>query len=231
MLKLSHPSQEGVLNVSKWLKTQVLLSDAEMRSLLDHLNPFSFYNVSEVVTEEVIPQELFLNAYTRYAQTLKSGKVLEDKELRRFFSAALSVTSEALYKMEVKPGQFLIKAIKPILQMQLHQFLPSKLDGKFHPMVLSQDSVSWGLQFSYPQICQNPRTNLFAKVVKSEEFPNTELFDKLMKWLRNFSVPTTFVWEGKKTSVPMRLGKECFSWIEAHPELKEKGIQVYVYSN
>ncbi|MFS8563623.1 MAG: hypothetical protein LVR00_04585 [Rhabdochlamydiaceae bacterium] len=224
LLKVSHPSQEGVLNVSKWLKTQVLLSGAEMRQLFAHLAPCALYNVSELVPEGEIPQELFLETYAQYAEILQAGKILEP---RRLFSGALSATPDAFYKMEVKAGQYLIKTIQPVVQMQLHQFLPSKLDGKFHPMVLSQDSVSWGVQFSYPQICQDPKTNLFSKV--SEQFPNTLLFDKLTKWLRNFSTPTTFIWEGKKTAVPIRLGKECFSWINRHPQLQEKGIQVHVY--
>jgi hypothetical protein len=227
--KLSHPSKEGVLNVSKWLKVQVLLDDEEIRQLLSHLAPCALYNVSEVVTEGAPAQDLFLDTYAQYIQALKSGKVLPDKDLRRFFSAALSATPAAFYKMEVGPGRFLIKTIKPVLQMQLHQFLPSHLDGKFHPMVLSQESVSWGIQVSYPQICQDPQTNLFSKVIESEEFPNTHLFSKLTKWLRSQSVPTTFIWKGEKISVPIRLGKQCFSWINHHPQLQAKKIEVHAY--
>ena len=228
-LKVSHPSKEGVLNVSKWLKTQVLLSGEEMRQLFKHLMPCALYNVSEVVKDAEIPLDLFLDTYAQSVDALKLGRVVDSKDIRLLFSGALSTTPDAFYKMEVRPGEYLIKTIKPTVQMQLHQFLPSKLDGKFHPMVLSQDSVSWGVQFSYPQICQDPQTNLFSKVTESEQFPNTLLFDKLTKWLRNFSSPTTFIWEGKKSSVPIRLGKECFSWINTHPQLQEKGIEVHVY--
>ena len=228
-LKVSHPSQEGVLRVSKWLKHQVLLDAEEMRELCDALMPCALYNVSEVVRDGEVNLRLFLDAYISYVEALKLGKVLGDKEIRQLFSLALSAVSSVFYQMEVKPDHYLIKAIRPIVQMQLHQFLPSKLDGKFHPMVLSAESVSWGLQFSYPQICQDPQTNVFSKVRNSEEFPNTQLFDNLVRWLRNFTAPVTFIWKDKKTSTSMRLGKKCFSWINDHPQLKEKGIHVHIY--
>ena len=228
-LRLSHPSKEGVLHVSKWLKTQVLLDSQEMRELFSCLMPLKLYNVSEVVKDDDIEPSMFLESYSQYIEALKSGHVLDSKDLRRLFSLALSSDSSLLYKMEVKPHQYLIKAVKPIIQMQLHQFLPSSLDGKFHPMVLSSESVSWGVQFSYPQIYQDPQTNHFSKILSTPEFPNTLVFDKLTKWLRNFSVPTTFIWNSVKTATPIRLGKQCFSWINHHPQLKKKEIQVHVY--
>jgi hypothetical protein len=96
-------------------------------------------------------------------------------------------------------------------------------------MTLGQGSVTWGIQFSYPQIFQHPQSHAFAKVGDGEEFPNTSLFSKLAKWLRNFSMPTTFIYEGKSTSVPIRTGKEVFSWIHNHPQLKLQGLSVHVY--
>ncbi len=228
-LKVSHPSQEGVLRVSKWLKHQILLDSDEMKELFSHLMPCSLYNTSEVVKEAEVAVSLFLETYARYIDALKSGIVLQEKEIRKMFSLALSTTSSIFYKMKVREDDYLIKTTKPVIQLQLHQVLPSKLDGKFHPMVLSPESVSWGLQISYPQICQDPQTNLFSKVTISEQFPNTHLFNKLVKWLRTFTAPVTFIWEEKKTPTAIRLGKKCFSWINTHPQLKEKGLQVHVY--
>ena len=94
-------------------------------------------------------------------------------------------------------------------------------------MVMSPGSIHWGIQFSYPQIFQ--RGNVFTKVSDPQQFPNTSLFTKLVQWLRTHTVPTTFIWEGKKIATPFRLGKQCFSWINAHPQLKEHGIFVHVY--
>jgi len=230
-LRLSNPAVEGALNVSKWLKTQVLLSAEEMEKLLSDAGSFSFYNVSEVVSSEngEISREDFLMQYRAYATALKEGRVPEERKLRRSFSAVMSVTPDVLYAFEVQPGRFLVKPIRPVLQLQLHHFLHSKIDGKFYPMTLSQESVTWGIQFSYPQIFQHPQSHTFSKVGDAEEFPNTSLYSKLTRWLRNFSVPTTFLYQGKLTSVPIRTGKEVLPWISQHPQLKAQGLSVHVY--
>jgi hypothetical protein len=211
-------------NVSKWIKHQVLLDDDEMRALFAHLGSFFLYNVSEVVADSQIFQDQFLKRYTAYIASLKNGQLIE---ARRDFSPVLSTVAEALHSHEVKTGYFLTKPCLPVIQLQLHHFLPSTADGKFYPMVLSQESISWGLQFSYPQIFQNQHTQTYAKV--DATFPNTALFSKLTKWLREFSAPTTFLWNNVKTSTPIRLGKKCFSWINTHPQLLSKGVSVHVY--
>lgn len=228
-VKISTPSQEGILRVSKWLKHQVLLDSDEMKELIAHLMPCSFFNTCEVVKEEETKTCLFLESYKKYIDALKSGSSLQDKEIRTMFSLALSTTSSIFYKMEVRANEYLIKTTKPVIQLQRHQCLASQLDGKIHPMVLSQDSISWGLQFSYPQIYQDPQTNLFSKIGISDQFPNTLLFNKLVKWLRAFTAPVTFIWQEKKTPTAIRLGKKCFSWINTHPQFKERGLQVHVY--
>jgi hypothetical protein len=230
-LRISQVKVEGVLNVSKWIKHQVLLGREEMQSLFDHLGPISLYNISEVVAADdcALRNEVFLQQYGEYAHTLKEGKVPDEKNLRRYFSSVVSITPDVLYAMEVKPGAYLVKPIRPVIQLQLHQFLPSETDGKYHPMVLGNDSVTWGLQFSYPQIFQHPQTKQFSKVADDADFPNTSVFLRMAKWFRNHTVPTTFVWKEKSTSVPIRTGKEALSWVNFHPQLQAKGICVHVY--
>lgn len=229
MLKLSHPKVEGTLNVSKWIKHQLLLSEDEMEALLSAIPPHAFYNVSEVVSadEGVITDATFLEQYGRYVAAIKRGEVPDEREFRRYFSSVVSVTPDVLYAMEVKTGAYLIKPIRPVVQLQLHRFLPSEIDGKYYPMVLGNDSVTWGLQFSYPQIFQHPQTGVFAKV--DAECSNTVLFTQMTKWFRNHTVPTTFIWKEKTTSVPIRIGKKALTWIHLHPQLQSKGISVRVY--
>lgn len=233
MLKLRESTQaaEGTLHVSKWLKTQVLLSAEEMERLLGDLSSFSFYNVSEVVFREnaELSREGFLQHYREYTTRLKQGELPEERKLRRYFSSVMSVTPDVLYAFEAKPQHFLIKPIRPVIQLQLHHFLHSKIDGKFYPMTLSQESVTWGIQFSYPQIFQHPQTHAFEKVGNHAAFPNTALYLQLTKWLRNFSVPTTFIYQEKATSVPIRIGKEVLPWIHHHPQLTSQGLAVHVY--
>lgn len=227
-LLLSHPSKEGVVNLSKWLQHQVLLDKEEMRALFNELSPVMIYCASEPVTaaQAVIEVEEFLEKYDAYIDALKSGKVLEDRSMRRFFSAVLTVAPECLYAMQIAPEKYLIKMRKPVIQMQAHSFYHSTVDGKYHSMVLSNDSISWGIQFSYPQIFQDPKTRLCIKVENNGDFPNTALFMRLAKWIRHHTLPTPLVYNGSKTFVPMRIGKQCLNWIHQHPQLQAKGLSV-----
>lgn len=211
-----------MFNASKWLKHPALLSVEEMQEVL--ALPFSIHIVSDVVKESEISKEQFMDDYRAYIQGLKTGEV---KNFRRTFSSVFTTTSQFLEKKEVKPDHFLVKPIKPVVQLQFHHFLPSSADGKFYPMVVSQDSVSWGIQFSYPQLFQDPVTTQIQKV--DDSFPNTGLFRQIAQLIRKLTVPATFIWKGQKTSTPIRIGKQCFGWIASHPQLAAKGIEMHVY--
>lgn len=196
-----------------------------MVSLCDALSPFFLFSVGEVVLQEEIEisKELFLSTYARYICALKEGKILEDKRVRRIFSSALTSSSDCLYKMAVRENGWLVKVRQPLIQLQCHAFFFSSLDQSFHPMILAKESISWGIQFSYPQIFQDPHTQKMEKV---SGFSNTELFRRLIRWLRNETQPALFLWEGKKIASTMRIGKMCRSWVHCHPQLKEKGLCV-----
>lgn len=227
-LRLSTPAQEGVLRASKSLKMPLLLDEEEMESLLTHLGAFQIYVVSEVVSLEhmLISKQDFLEKYKEYVQALKRGERPDEMRFRRYFSSVFTTTPEALYAMQVGEDRFLVKPIKPVIQLQAHHFFVSSVDGKFHSMVLGKESVTWGIQFSYPQLAQDPLTHAFSKVRDTPEFPNTAIFTRLAKWVRQNSVPTPFIFQGKQQFVPIRIGKKCFSWIKRHPELAERGLQI-----
>ena len=193
-IRISSPKTEGSLQVSKWLKVQVLLDVDEMQQLIQSLGTLFFVVVSEPVKadEAVIFPNVFLEKYASYVDRLKQGQIPNADEFRRFFSCAMSSSLDTFYAIAVANDQFLIKPKQPIVQLQMHHFFYSDLDGKFHPMVLSTDSISWGLQFSYPQLFQDPITRQVVKVIDSPDFPNTAMFTKLLKWMRHFTLPTPF---------------------------------------
>jgi hypothetical protein len=222
LLKDSQPQIEGVYNVSKWIKHPALLDEVEMRTLFQELEPFDLYAISGPVNDPLVAQESWLAGYGHYIQQLKMG-IIEKPQL----TAAMSETPDALYAMKAGEGRVLVRPIRPVIQLQLHHVLPSSADGKFYPGVFSGESFTWGVQFSYPQIYQDPKEGTYKKV--NEDFSNTHKFQKMGRWMRQFTVPATFVWKGVKTSVPIRLGKNCFSWINTHPQLISKGITVHVY--
>ena len=227
-LRISSPEKEGVMRASKWLKHQLLVTEEEMRSLFEALSPFEIFVVSEPVVRETmrVKNEEFLECFDAYIAALKAGRHPDETALRRIFSTVFTSSRDALYAMEVGRERYLIKPIKPVIQLQLHHFFVSTIDGKFHPMVLGKESITWGIQFSYPQIYQCPKTQDFAKVVLSDQFPNSALFHKLVKWTRLHTQPTPFVFQGKKSNEPIRLGKGCFDWIGRHPGLKERGVSI-----
>jgi hypothetical protein len=286
-IRISTPASEGILQVSKWIKVQMLLSAEEMGHLFSQLEPFSIFHVSAPVALEdaCIEKQAFCASYASYVDALKAGELPNESPLRRLFSAALSTTSDVLYAMDVyrnrvnsslsgcakaveksigmagdsilanttpaipidsrrfdasqkgyfspdcgigpeRHTKYLIKPIRPVIQLQGHHFFYSTLDEKFHPMVLGPDSVTWGIQFSYPQIYQHPQSHLYAKVDDSLDFPNTALFRRLTQWMREHTTATPFIVQEKRTNSPIRLGKKCFSWIAKHPQLVAKQILV-----
>ena len=125
--------------------------------------------------------------------------------------------------MPLSNGKYLIKQKRPVIQLQRHHFI---FTDSFHSGVISKESITWGIQFSYPQLFLDPKTKQIGKVEKNDTFPNTELFSRLAKWVRDNTVATPFVYEEKKMNQPMRLGKECFVWINHHPGLKKRGLYV-----
>ncbi|MBS0603436.1 MAG: hypothetical protein JSS60_00190 [Verrucomicrobia bacterium] len=227
-IRISSPKTEGILQVSKWLKIQVLLDTDEMNDLLKALGEVAFVVVSEPVEPQdaVISAGSFLAKYADYIHLLKQGEVPPADDFRRFFSSALSTTLDTFYAIAAGGNKFLIKPLKPVVQLQAHHFFYSDLDRKFHPMVLSAESVSWGVQFSYPQLFQDPKTRQIVKVADTPEFPNSALFSTLMKWMRSATLPTPFEVGSTRVNSPIRVGKKSLSWIKSHPQLQMKGIQV-----
>ncbi|MBA3720841.1 MAG: hypothetical protein H0W88_00395 [Parachlamydiaceae bacterium] len=217
------------LQASKWLTIPVLLDVQEMEKLISHLGNFGIFLVSGPVaaSQAEIGHQDFINCYKKYIDALKKGEMpVQDVFWRTCFSSVWTVTSDVLYAISIEGDRQLIKAERPVIQLQPHKFDYSEVDGKFRSMVLGPQSIVWGIQFSYPQLFQN---DLFEvkTVNESPEFPNTTLFKLLQRWIRNNTVATPFIVHEKRTNSPIRLGKLCFDWINIHPQLLERGIRVF----
>jgi hypothetical protein len=211
------------LQASKWLQIPLLLDSDEMKDLFDAMGDF-WIALATGVTKEgegFISKEEFLDCYQAYVNALKSGQMPTDPRIRPYFSSVLTCTLDALYTVSVGQQQQLLKVDKPVIQLQLHRFDYSQADGKFRSMVFGQNSIFWGVQFSYPQLYQDEKFQV-KQVRETEEFPNTALFKRLQKWMRAHTVATPFIVENKLINVPIRLGKKCFAWINHHPQLKPK---------
>lgn len=226
---LSHKVTEPKVSFSKWIKSQVLLDADEMEACFNAVSPFELYNTCSIAAFEelTITHSTFLEAYKKYVHSLREGELSEPD--RKLFSAVMTVDPEAVYAKELQPGRWMAKLARPVVQLQNHRFFASNLDHKIHPMVMSPDSIQWGVQFAFPQIFFDGSSGSYKKTSDEKQFSNAAVFGKLLKWLRSESYPTTFVWDGQKVASPIRLGKQCFKWIANHPQLKKQGIKVHVY--
>jgi hypothetical protein len=92
-------------------------------------------------------------------------------------------------------------------------------------MVFGINSISWGIQFSYPQLYQDE--NCQIQVVKpGPEFPNTVLFQKMQRWIRQHTIPTPFLTPYQRINAPIRMGRQVLNWINNHPQLKAKNLSI-----
>lgn len=198
-----------------------------MQELVAALGDFFILPISGLIPigNEFISKEAFLEAYSSYVAALKQGELPNDSRIRPYFTSIWTVTLEAVYAVPVKQGHNLIKICQPVIQLQGHRFDYSTVDGKFRSMVLGSDCVQWGLQFSYPQLYQDDNLQVFS-TREGVQFPNTALFKRLQQWMRSHTIATPFEVEGKKINVPIRIGKQCLSWVNNHPQLQVKGLRV-----
>lgn len=222
-------SNEPTLQASKWQKCQVLLDPEEMEALFADLGEFELYLCGSVVPrgESLLLPERFLEKYREYIGELKSGTVPDLNRYRSFFSAVMTVTPEAIFAIPVPTNQELIRVAKPIVQLQTLNIHYSTVDGKFHAGVFGKESIAWGVQFSYPQLYQDPQTKQIEQVRNDiKQFPNSALFLRLQKWMRQHTLPTPFIAQGVKVNVPIRIGKRALPWINSHPQLVRENLSV-----
>lgn len=220
------PTLSPPFQASKWLTTALLIDADEMKELFESFGPFWIVRTSGIIEaeKEIIKVEEFLEVYKLYLEDLLAGRHLTDSRMRPYFSSILTTTLNALYKMELKQG-FLIKVEKPVIQLQMHQFDYLLADHSYRSMVFGDQCISWGLQFSYPQLFQDELLKVHD-VKEGEQFPNTGLYKQLQRWVRQNTIPTPFEYNEKRTNVPIRLGRNCLGWINRHPQLLQKGLRV-----
>lgn len=215
------PNQRSFLRASKWLQLFVLLDVDEMAQLLDQLAPLQIYLSGTVLKRGtgLLSTEGFLAAYRSYVSGLQEGRAIDEAIYRAAFSSLWTRTPDQLSVLAIGENEQMIRASNPVIQLRPHRFSYSTHDGKFRSMVLGEDSISWGIQFAYPQIIQDPKTQEIENVFDSHAFPNSDLFRALQRWIRHHTLPTPFIVDQKRTNVPIRLGHACFSWINQHPQL------------
>jgi hypothetical protein len=225
---LSLQSHGAPLKASKWLSSPVLIDFKEMEALCAAIEPFYLYPVGSVMPlgDERKGLEPFLSAYGYYIDSLQKGELPDEERYRSHFSSVFTVAPECLFAIPVGEGQQVVRIAKPVVQLQMHRLHYSEEEGKFRSMTFGSETILWGIQFSYPQLYQDLKTNEAYSVGLGPMFPNTALFRKIQQWIRHNTAPTPMRIGEAHVNIPMRLGKNCFSWINSHPQLIARQIHV-----
>lgn len=210
---------------SKWQKMQVLLDPIELENLLHHLSPLFLLNISEVVPYEKISLsiETLVNTYQKYIDIVR-GKIPKQKIN---LTCAVSQRTDPFRVLAVTANQYICRSLQPEVHLQTYEFL---LDarGKILPQVFSQDAISWGLQFAYPAIFQDPYSMEVFQATRAS-FLGWKMFSAIRHWIRIHSAPLPIEIQGKIVYLPVRIGKKAATWIQEHIDrdtiaISEKGI-------
>lgn len=231
LIRQCTPQEAYPFLASKWLHIQFLIDSEEMKLLLQALHPVFLFSTMGIqqAGKNALSIEHFLERYSDYIELLKGATRPQDQDFRFYFTLIMAATLDGVQALLVGENREIIRPFLPVLQMQLHRFDYSKVDGKIRPMVLGKDTISWGVQISYPQLFQDHVTRKVHAANNAALFPNAALFRKLQLWIRAHTLPTAFLAKGVRINSPIRIGKECLHWIECHPELKERGLTIYNY--
>lgn len=214
---------------SKWIHFDLLVETHLMQDLLESLGePLHLFSVLGVAKkgEHILSKKAFLDGWQRYIDTLKTGKIPNDSDYRFLFTTAITKTLTVIQKVDIGNDREIVTPYEPLLQMQIHRFTYSHQDAAFHSMAFGEKSISWGVRMSYPQLFQYPQTRIVEDALDPERFANAELFLKLRGWIRANTQATPFIVDGKKVNNPMRISKECFSWINNHAQLIACGLSI-----
>lgn len=224
------PKEAPIYLASKFLHFELLIEKEDFDRFFEALGEVFLFSTLGVQLkgQNAISKERFLATWQDYIDDLRHGKAIDDSKFRFAFTLLLTSYNDALRAIAIGDDKEIITPYEPAIQLQLHRFGYSTIDGKFRPMVFGEKSVSWGVRLSYPQLFQYPETRQVMDALDEEKFPNAKLFNSLRYWIRHNTQAVPFLVEGKRVNIPMRISKGCFSWINNHKELIDRGLSILV---
>jgi len=195
------------MNAAQWMKIPVLLELEEMRQLLITLGSPHLFFMGVLVPPGggSCSCEEFLRLYDLYLQEMKQG--IEPKT--RHFAMIWTQDVHAVERQQMSDGREKIIPIAPVLQVQPHTLQFDREQQTCRSMLYGSGGMPWGLTFSYPHVIEVDH----EIVTVGHQFPNTAIFHKLRQYVRDHTRPTPLIFDEKKVNVPMRLGKQCFTWV------------------
>lgn len=228
-LPITAMKNERSAQASKWMHVRALLDVSELQELLMQSVPCFLVNIASVCSKDqmLTTSEQLINIYAGYIAALQQGDRQHIQSYKKQLCFALSKTLDIFYLMQLQAEKFLIKPKIPAIRMQQFHFHYIADQDDFVTTYNLDHSISWGLEWSFPQFYQDPETYLPVEIFKDSTHPNTQLFKSIQKWMRDHTLPVPFLIEGKKKIAPFRIGKKCFEWINLYPSLSNRGLKIY----
>jgi hypothetical protein len=189
---------------------------------MEMMGPFAIYPMAGALPIDTfpMPKEEFLVTYMSWIDSLKKGEI--PSNFGCLNASMWTRSSDSLWLQELPGKRYMARPRVPFLQVQVHHMGFSLVDKVFRPMSLSQDGIFWGLQFSFPQIYEHPRDG----IVETMQSEGAEMFQIVRKWSRDCTIATPILVDETRENLPIRIGKNCFSWVNRHPGLISKQLSV-----
>lgn len=214
-------------NFSKWITFDLLVDPFEIKNLLDTLSPVHLISLQNAQPETpfLMTQDQFLEVYSYYISQLQSQKTPSLESFKKAFYLMISSSFDKIFIRKLENGKEFLVTAKPLIEVKPISLVFSQVDQSLRAAPYHPDGILWGLRFSFPQLMQNPST-LETEDIRKDNSLEAALFVKLRRWVREYTLATPFIIDSKKINLPVRLGKNCLSWINFHPDLKKFNIQV-----
>lgn len=228
---IPHLSNNNLLQArfSKWISIDLLIDAAEMKQLLDICNPTFLISMQNINSENpfILEKEQFLSVYTDYIHKLKEGLIPTYNDYKKIFHFFLSANLDQIFLKPLTADKSTLLFNCPLIEVKPICLLVSKADHSIRSSPITPDGILWGLRFSFPQLMQDAHS-LETHKIDFQTHYNGLLFKKIRKWVRDFTTPISFIFDAKKITLPVRLGKLCTNWIASHPQLAPKHLTIAI---
>lgn len=220
LLQTSNDLSKQQAHFSKWNHLDVLLDPHELKALFDIIKPcWMLYASSTKQTEDyTLPFDLFYETYQNYIENLKQKTVPNIASFRTHFHFFLTQSLEGIYRVPLGESHQRILLHAPVIQVKPISLMISKIDSSIHTSPISPQGIFWGLRFSFPGIFQKPNS-LDITTLNPNNHINANLFKIIRGFLRKESSFAIFEIDQTKHNALARLGKQCYPWIQNHPQL------------
>lgn len=224
--EVSLPQAQNRYRASKWIAFQMLLTRNELEDLFNEISAQVFCCIAKVDEEKnlLYHKESYLSLYTSYLEALKSQNKFLIKQLLISLNVALAYDESSLYKVLAPNNKCLIKIKKPCIQVKPFNFVYHFGLEKFLTNIKSEEAIYFGLEFSFPQIFQDPQSQEIQSLFKNNLSLSETYFNKIRLFVREKTKPAKFLISDKRKVATFRIGKTCAGFVEELSFLKEKQL-------